>query len=292
MLSQLACQIFDVADDGFSVSAHSLCQSGCSSDRSTLHIQLAAKALTQTFGKECPRSLVLARGMPYTENADAAFLLAKRAGFSPGRIVSLGDQCSAIIDGLSIATSFAGSGLSPVALIAADQFSEVVDTESPAYAEWRNMACCLRIQAGGRLRLRAIASISDTTLVSMATLTEGRLKVDKRISAAFRQVDIDAQIRTIDALMELSNERLGPPFLCVTNRSAGRLSALSERLAGRVHVVESRQTHGHTGGADVLLNFTEVLRRVGKNGANIICSANGLGYAWSSALIVVEPKRA
>lgn len=248
--------------------------------------------MAQTFGKESPRSLVLARAMPYNESADAAFELAKRAGVSPGRIVSLGNQCSAIIDGLSIAASFACSGLSSVALIAADQFSEIVEgSDDPAHSEWQNMAGCLRIDNGGRLKLRAIASLSDPALVSMTTLTNGRLQVDKQIAAAFRRVDMDTQVRTIDALMDLVDERLGQPLLCVTNRSAGRLSALAERLAGRVHLVESRRMRGHTGGADILLNLTDVLLSVGLRGANVICSANGLGYAWSSALVTIDPAR-
>jgi len=292
MLSQLALQTFDFSSPGFAVSAHSFAESADGSDGCDTHILLAEKAMAQTFGKESPRSLVLTRGMPYTENTDTAFVLADRAGVSPARIVSLGNQCSAVIDGLSIAASFAGSGLSPVALIAADQFSEMVEsTEEPEHSEWRNMAGCLRIEAGGRLRLRAIAGLSDPAFVSMATLTEGRLHVDKRIVTAFRQVDVDAQVQTIDALMELSDERLGRPFVCVTNRSMGRLSALAERLARRGRIVESRRIYGHTGGADILLNLTDALGRVGSRGANIICSANGLGYAWSSALITVDPAR-
>ena len=291
MLSQLALQMFDVSGPGFSVPAHSFAQSAEVADGCAMHVLLAAKAMSDTFVGGSPRSLVLARGMPYPENVDAAFELAKLTNITPARVVSLGNQCAAVIDGLSLAINFANTGLSPVALIAADEFSTFgIGAERSEFSQWRNMAACLRIESGGRFRLRAIASISDPALSSMTTVNVGHLHLDKVLAASLREVDVDAQVGTIDALLGFAVPRFGIPFLCVTNRSSGRLSALAGRMGERVHLIESRRIYGHTGGADILLNLITALHRIGHSGANIICSANGLGYIWSSALFEIAPE--
>jgi len=292
MRSQIGLQTFDTSTVGFGIVANSFVNVTEASPGYATRVLLGARAIRNTFGTSSPRSLITVRSLPYAEGTNAAFALAERSGIAPARVVSLGDHCAAIIDGLSMAASFAQSGLSPVALVAADHFSEVVDARASnaesKFSEWRNMAGCMRVEKGGRLRLKAIASISNPAFSSMTTFNGAYLQVDRQLAAAFKLIDLDAQIETIQALIRLSDVSLGQPFLCVTNRSMHRLEALASGLKGAARVVQSRDDHGHTGGSDILLNLMYALDSIADGTGNIICSANGLGYTWSSLLIEVH----
>ena len=291
MPSPLALQTFGTSIPGFDVVASSFVESVDPATGYSTSTLLGASTLKQVFDTISPRSLIAVKSLPYVEATCSAFAMAERSGIVPSRIVSLGDQCAAIVDGLLMAALFAGSGLSPVALVVADQFAEAVDPTNlrtnASFAEWKNIAGCLRIEGGGRLYVRAVASIADPTFAFMTTFKGAYLEVNQDLANRFTALDVDNQVSTIEPLISLSQPRLGKPLLCTTNRSAERLAALNARTRNQATLIHSRQKCGHTGGADILINLKAALEAIGTGSGSIICSANGLGYTWSSLLIEV-----
>lgn len=244
-------------------------------------------------GKDQLDILIFVRSLPYPESRLTAYELAEAANIRVSRVVTLGDDCSTVVDAIIFAAQSVSLGTETVLVVVADRFSSFVDAETIRQkrdsADWKDAASTIAIghTHTRNFQIRSLVSASNPFFNGLATIQKSasgyalRFNHDDR----FLQQDVDSEYLVIRlALGDIAYKHVR---FVMTNRSTARHEAIKIQLCSTNEAIfYSRSDVGHTGGSDLIFNLQRAISATPASELDhILISANGLGYTWKSLLI-------
>lgn len=212
-------------------------------------------------------------------------------------ILSIGDNCTSIIDALEISQSISPR-LKSTLIVADDDFagyiSESATKAKPGLTEWRSAKSAIALNHNThdlQFRINRRVSKHRPEFGGMIEFDEqGMLVVNDSLARAFKNIDVESEIECIYKLLDLESETIQDyDAVILTNREKSRLARFREALGDNSQKIHSsRDAIGHTGASDIIFNLIQAIKSTNKQLARLLISSSGLGYVWSCASLSVE----
>jgi hypothetical protein len=238
-------------------------------------------------------ALIVVFSLPYPFVEMIGYKIASDLKIKPPIIQTLGQNCSSLIDGMSLAQAYLDGGLcSRVLILCADAFSGLMSpttlASKPDASDWRTAGAAVVMSMSAPIKLSVLGhhSITEPKLSEAFQFQSchafPELHINPTEHSLFKEIDLENEMLCIQKAIEGDYSQGNLLGLVGVNRTIDRTSRLLHALVDiELEGYFSRREIGHSGTADLVFNISRYLTSPSRPD-RFVMSLNGVGYNWRS----------